>query len=218
MSSREVIINKLKRANIKDKSSIPTSIADKDIFSDYPNKNSLLQLFSKRFEALRGELQVAKDSVEAGEKLKTILSSLNGKKYITFSSKLTKSILSSIPDLSKQIDILGDEFLESDKLASYSVGLTTADLLVARTGSIILNSLNHGGRRLSVLPPVHIVIADTSQIVFSLDDIFNNDFFSIDWSYCTIISGPSRTSDIEKQLVLGAHGPKRLIVILIDNI
>jgi len=137
---------------------------------------------------------------------------------MSFSSNFIKKIISSKQDLQESFDVLDNEYLESEKLASYSIGLTTSDFLVARTGSIVLNSLNHGGRRLSVLPPIHIVVAGTNQIVFSIDDILNKNFTSINWSYATIISGPSRTSDIEKQLVLGAHGPKRLIVILIENI
>jgi len=167
---------------------------------------------------LNGELHLSKDIYEAGEKLNSILSSMNERKKSTSSSNLIKKVISSNLDLQESFDNLNNEYLESEKLATYSVGLTTADFLVARTGSIFLNSLNHGGRRLSVLSPIHIVLAGTNQIVFSLDDIFSKNISTVNWSYATIISGPSRTSDIEKQLVLGAHGPKRLIVILIKNI
>jgi len=218
MSSREIILNKLKNVKIEERSSIPSSNVDKDIFSDYPNNNSLLDLFKRKFEALNGELHLTKNISETGEKLNSILSSMNEKKGITFLSNLIKTVISTKKDLQKYFDVLDNKYLESEKLVTYSVGLTTADFLVARTGSIVLNSLNHGGRRLSVLPPVHIVVANINQIIFSLDDIYKDDFTSIDWSFATIISGPSRTSDIEKQLVLGAHGPKRLIVILIKNI
>lgn len=217
MSSKEIILNKLKNFKIKDRASVLSSNYDKDIFSDYPNKNSLLDLFKRRFEALNGELFLTKDISDAGEKLNSILSSINEKKGITYSSKLIKAVLSTKKDLQKHFDVLDDKYLESEELATYSVGLTTADFLIARTGSIVLNSLNHGGRRLSVLPPIHIVIAESNQILRSLEDIFDSNFISEDWSYATIISGPSRTSDIEKQLVLGAHGPKRLILILIQS-
>ena len=218
MSSREFILNKLKNIRFEARATIPAANKDIDIFSDYPNRNSLLELFEKRFKALNGELHSVNDIGEAGQKLNSILSSIEEKKCITFSSNLTNKVISSTSDLQRNFDVIDHNYLESQKLATYSIGITTADLLVARTGSIVLNSLNHGGRRLSVLPLVHIVLAKSSQTVFSLDDIFRNAIQTQNWSYATIISGPSRTSDIEKQLVLGAHGPKRLILILIENI
>jgi L-lactate dehydrogenase complex protein LldG len=121
---------------------------------------------------------------------------------------------------SKNADLLNllqeDLSMDSDILAEYEVGVTTADFLVARTGSILLSSISGGGRRLSVLPPVHVVIAREEQIVNSLEEALQSYTHSGEsWSYATIITGPSRTSDIEKQLVLGAHGPKRLVVVLI---
>ena len=217
MSSREFILNKLKNFRIEDTSPVPPSKNDKDIFSDYPENISLSDLFKNRFTALNGELHLTKDIFDAGEKLNSIVSSIKENKGIFFASKLIKAVVSNKKDLQERFDILEHAFMKSEKLATYSFGLTTAEFLIARTGSIVLNSLNHGGRRLSVLPPIHIVIAESSQIVFSLDDIFRNGFLNQKWSYATIISGPSRTSDIEKQLVLGAHGPKRLILILIEN-
>lgn len=218
MSSKEYILNKLKNISAKEKSTTLSPIVDADFFSDYPTKNSLFKLFKKRFEDLNGELYLVKNNIEAGERLSSILLTIDNKKYVTFASGIIEDILHSVKDLQKHFDILDDIYLKSEKFADYSAGLTTADFLVARTGSIVLNSLTHGGRRLSVLPPVHIVVAETSQIVLSLEDIFKNEFLTQNWSYATIISGPSRTSDIEKQLVLGAHGPKRLIVILVENI
>ena len=108
--------------------------------------------------------------------------------------------------------------ITSKKFAECKIGITGADYLIARTGSIMLSTKSAGGRRLSVLPPTHIVIAEENQIVFSLDDVFQHlDHQKESWSYATFMSGPSRTSDIEKQLVLGAHGPKRLIVMIIKS-
>ncbi len=217
MNSKDIILNKLKNNDAANRVSIPPTINDKEIFKDYPDINSKTGLFVKRFKALSGELHIAKNIEEASSQLESIVSSLNEKKCITFSSEFIKNALSHIPNSSKHFKVLENEFLESENFATYTAGLTTADFLIARTGSILINSLSAGGRRLSVLPPIHIVLAETNQIIPSLDEIFKSDFTSIDWSYATIISGPSRTSDIEKQLVLGAHGPKRLIVILIEN-
>ena len=70
------------------------------------------------------------------------------------------------------------------------------------------------GRRLSVLPPLHVVLATEDQLVASLEDGLAHLRKQEDWSYAAFVTGPSRTADIEKILVLGAHGPRRLVVIL----
>jgi L-lactate dehydrogenase complex protein LldG len=217
MNSRDSILQKLRSVKHDKSVSLPDHVADRNIYKDYPNDRNLLELFKKRFKDLHGELYILPDAKEASSLVEQILSDLIGNKCITFTNSFLDRILMNLSNNAYIIDVLGNSKIDSVKLAEYDISITTTDYLVARTGSIVLNSLQHGGRRLSVLPPIHIVIARTNQIIESLDKIFTNEYSSENWSYTTIISGPSRTSDIEKQLVLGAHGPKRLIVILIEN-
>lgn len=93
------------------------------------------------------------------------------------------------------------------------LGVTVCECLVAQTGSVIVACRSADERALSSLPPVHLVVARRSQIVLDLDGALGvlrqryGDGFP---STVSVISGPSRTADIEKVLVLGAHGPKRL--------
>ena len=218
MNSKDQILNKLKKNKISDSNSFPSVISDKEIFKDYPENSSLVELFIENFGKLSGEIFVSKNLEEASDHLINVISSLDNQSCLTHASETILKLLECNPILADYFEILSNNNLDSTKFATHEVGLTSADFLIARTGSIVLNSLSSGGRRMSVLPPIHIVLAETKQIVPSLDDIFRSDFASNHWSYATIISGPSRTSDIEKQLVLGAHGPKRIIVILIKNI
>jgi L-lactate dehydrogenase complex protein LldG len=86
---------------------------------------------------------------------------------------------------------------------------------VAQTGSIFVSTRSAGGRALSVLPPVHLVLARRDQLVPDLPAAFARlrQRHGGRWpSAVTMITGPSRTADIEKILVMGAHGPKRLVV------
>jgi L-lactate dehydrogenase complex protein LldG len=99
------------------------------------------------------------------------------------------------------------------------VGITRCEFLVARTGSVIVSSRN-SGRRMNIFPPVHIVVAHSFQLVNYLEDAYRkilqkygNELPSV----ISTITGPSRTSDIEKTLVLGAHGPKQLVVFLFNK-
>lgn len=95
------------------------------------------------------------------------------------------------------------------------LGVTGCDCLVAQTGSIAVSTRSAGGRALSVLPPVHLVIARREQIVPDLAAAMKllRQRYDDHWpSQLSVITGPSRTADIEKILVMGAHGPKRLAV------
>ena len=94
--------------------------------------------------------------------------------------------------------------------------LTLADALVAQTGSIFV-SASCGGRGASVVAPCHIVYATTKQLIPDLVTALRNAAAEgrLDRnSFACMISGSSRTADIEKILVQGAHGPMRLVVIV----
>lgn len=98
------------------------------------------------------------------------------------------------------------------------LGVTGCDCLIARTGSIAVCTRSAGGRALSVLPPVHLVIARRDQIVPDLEFAFSlwKNRYGEYWpSNLSIITGPSRTADIEQTLNLGVHGPKHLHVVVI---
>lgn len=99
-------------------------------------------------------------------------------------------------------------------------GITLCECLIARTGSILLSSRQLAGRRLSIFPPVHIVVASTSQLLPDIKDgmaFIQKKYSDRLPSMISLVSGASRTADIEKTLVLGAHGPKELILFLIDD-
>ena len=101
------------------------------------------------------------------------------------------------------------------------VGISCCDYLIARFGSVMVSSALSSGRRLFVYPETHVVIARASQVVSELKDALSGikqKYAGNFPSQITVITGPSRTADIEKTLVLGAHGPKELFVLLIDDL
>ena len=98
--------------------------------------------------------------------------------------------------------------------------ITLAEALIAQTGSILV-SASCGGRGASVIAPCHIVYATTAQLVPDLTTALkrvSEEGILERNSFACIISGSSRTADIEKILVQGAHGPRRLVVILQSGI
>ena len=110
---------------------------------------------------------------------------------------------------------LTDRGYDVQAMEKCDVGITECDALVAQTGGVAVTSRSAGGRALSVLPPHHVVVARREQLVADLPAAFAllQQKYAPDFpSMISFITGPSRTGDIERILVLGAHGPKQLTI------
>jgi len=113
-----------------------------------------------------------------------------------------------------------DHGYDAAELAQCDAAVTGCDALIAQTGSALITTQSAGGRALSVLVRHHIVLATADQLVPDLPEAYERlrQIYGADYpSLTSFITGPSRTADIERILVLGAHGPKQLTVILIEN-
>lgn len=111
-----------------------------------------------------------------------------------------------------------DEGYDAHELERCDAGLTLCDALVAQTGSVLVTNRSAGGRVLAILPPHHVVIARREQLLPDLPAAFELMQAKYGASYPSLmgfITGPSRTGDIERILVLGAHGPKKLTVLCV---
>ena len=112
-----------------------------------------------------------------------------------------------------------DSFSDTD-LGDCEAAVTTCEALVARTGSIVLSSAGPSGRTVSVYAPVHICIAYTDQLVYDCRDglmAIKERYTQQLPSLFTFATGPSRTADIEKTLVVGVHGPREVYLFLVDR-
>jgi L-lactate dehydrogenase complex protein LldG len=105
------------------------------------------------------------------------------------------------------------------EMAELSVSLIEADLLLADTGSCLIACPTAEDRLLCYLPPACIVIAKAEKLREHLPaawgEIAPRCFDKNLTGEFLIVTGPSRTADIEKLLILGVHGPKRLVVLLV---
>lgn len=106
-----------------------------------------------------------------------------------------------------------------ETLSKCQLGITGCDALIAETATMVLSHAGFGGRSISLLPECHVVVAHRAQIFISLDDWMNSQSFIHGTipSCTTLITGPSRTADIEKILVTGVHGPLRLVLMLVQQ-
>jgi len=221
---REKILQNLRPSSSPASSIAPlSSPLDASIYRNYePARQNPLQTFAQKLAALKGEFYPVFDVAQAAKVLRELLNNdttpANKKSVARHQHELLDRVCAADPWLAENAQIINRQKISSPDFAQFTAGITAVDFLVARTGSIVLSTATAGGRRLSVLPPFHIAIATAAQLVVSLDDAlkaYHERGESKRSSYATIITGPSRTSDIEKILVLGAHGPKRLAVIVV---
>src|SRR5438128_1469745 len=99
--------------------------------------------------------------------------------------------------------------------ADAEIGVTGCDAAIAETGSLVLLSGPGAARTVSLLPPIHVALVRPQDLCFSMVGFFEASAARMaDASSCTVVTGPSRTGDIELTLTVGVHGPGRVVVIV----
>ena len=164
--------------------------------------------FAENFSALQGRFSFCSNETELVVQLQTLLSARQWNKIFVNEVQLKELLTKN-----------GREINMESGLASCDASITTCECLIARTGSIVLSSVQ-SGRTASVYAPVHICIAYTNQLVFDIQDgidLLKKKYISGFPSLITFASGPSRTADIEKTLVTGVHGPKEVFCFLVQS-
>ena len=207
-SARTNILARLKAAQDK-RGEIGENIPDFTSPIYHPLNESLNLEFKTNLEMIGGQVILIKSRSEIVDQIKEICKEKNQGRVFCTDPKLQEILTGNIG-------------IDSDE-ASFSelnIGVTGCEFLVAHLGSVMISSAQISGRRLNVFPETHIVVADQSQLTDYLDSALEK--MQIKYknglpSLISNITGPSRTADIEKTLVMGMHGPKSLIVILSEE-
>lgn len=165
--------------------------------------------FAERFTQLLGKFIYCINQQEFAFQLGSLIRKQEWNKIFCQEPALLGLAISQIEDRITPTDLAGCD-----------VSITGCECLVARTGSIVMSSAQNSGRTSSVYAPIHICVAYTSQVVVDLKEAvqltrekYGNNLPSL----VTFATGPSRTADIEKTLVVGVHGPKEVYVFLIEG-
>ena len=190
LAARERILDRIRTAVKVKAQRHPLAPTETPVFAPIADPRTL---FRAEFAGLRGEL------IESPDALRAFLQTF--KTFATDTSELVRAVV-------------GDG---NSGVRHADLGISGCDCLVAQTGSIIVSTRSTGGRAISVLPPVHLVIARWDQLVPDLASAMNllRERYQHRWpTALSVITGPSRTADIEKIIVMGAHGPKRLALYL----
>jgi L-lactate dehydrogenase complex protein LldG len=131
-----------------------------------------------------------------------------------------KEVYCAEPHLREVFTTYGYSNFSEKNIADVDVAITSCEALVARTGTILLSSALPEGRTASVYAPVHVCVAFTHQLVYDISDailMMQKKYPTQLPSMFCFATGPSRTADIEKTLVVGVHGPKEVFCLIIDK-
>ncbi len=173
----------------------------------------LKEHFIERFQAVSGEYFNLPGESEIDRWGMNFFRDNNIRKVVVAGPPMGSEIREFLRD---KVEVLAD-FAEDNLTREQTIevcamadaGITGADGMIADSGSVVCGSLSHGDRLVSLLPPIHIVAAFGVPLFEDFDRFMKITPKNLTYA---IITGPSRTADIEKQIVLGAHGPRRMIV------
>lgn len=208
-TSKEKVLKKIRDALV-DRMPVPYQHVDVESSVYIKQGDGFLEeTFAKALLKVGGQFVYCSTPEDLAVSLHTLLEEASVKKVFCSEEFLT----SLIHD--KQINITSNW----QDVFSCDAAVTACEVLVARLGTIVCSSAHLGGRQSLAAAPMHIVIATNKQVVYGLDDAIrhlNEKYVTNMPSLLSFITGPSRTADIEKTLVHGAHGPKELYLFMLD--
>jgi L-lactate dehydrogenase complex protein LldG len=171
--------------------------------------DDLTVLFAERFSSLLGKFSFCVNEEDLVNQIRQLVLDRGWTEVHCADENIKGALLS-----------FGFPAFSEKQLADVDVSITKCEVLVARTGSMVLSSTESSGRLTSVYAPIHICIAKSSQLVYDIKDAL--EFMQKKYgnqlpSMISFATGPSRTADIEKTLVVGVHGPKEVFCFLLDK-
>ncbi|MBK4146948.1 LutC/YkgG family protein [Corynebacterium macginleyi] len=205
MTAKQEILNRIrsaqKQAGLPDHVDIPRDYQRKGTLND----DELREMLVDRLEDYKAEVHITEES-DLKKTLETIVKDRNCTD-IRYAPGMNAELFIGLPARPD------DEAADPRELDDADAVVTESFVSSAQTGTIVLQSNSHCGRRaLTLVPDRHICIVRRDQIVYGVPEVISR----IDpYKPATWISGPSATSDIELSRVEGVHGPRDLIVIIV---
>ena len=199
-TAKENILSKIRKG--KTNANLWKSVSEPKEDSFFSKKDGdLIDIFKNALVKIDGELEIVNNPDELDAVLKKLF--LNNSPICFDKSLQGKLSQNSI------------EYTDTINTEDNPMGFIVCENIVARLGSVLTSSSLNSGRQANIFPEHQVVFAQKSQLVYDIKDAIE----SIKLKYPTLPSmisfatGPSRTADIEKTLILGAHGPKMLTII-----
>jgi L-lactate dehydrogenase complex protein LldG len=212
VSSREVILQNVRKALDRAAGLLPTSLAAPRLRIPIMDRNRYSTHFSQNFEKLGGKSFFVR---EPGEVVPVLAELLRGKRVVASNAPfLTTCGITALKQV--QSGFTDREALRA-ACAAADVGISSAHYALAETGTLVMLASPEESRLISLLPPVHIAVFPRSRMLANLDEllaVLPNP--AEQTSSMVLITGPSRTADIEQILVRGVHGPGEIYAVIVE--
>jgi L-lactate dehydrogenase complex protein LldG len=217
MTSRDAILQRV-HSELSKYPPVPAPPVSEVWARKNPTPVAMAEQFAKELAEVHGETIRCATMQDARHRLAELVSELQWTSVGAMDRPLVHEVATDLPASSVNWQMAD---WQPPRMAQLSVSVIEPEVLLADTGSCLIACPTPQDRLLCYLPPACVVIARASQLVEHLpaawatigprvaDPDVRGEF--------VIVTGPSRTADIEKMLILGVHGPKRLIVLLVDG-
>ena len=212
MTSRDQILADIRTALSRSQGQPPAPLAAPLLRGPRFDRNLYVQTFVQRFEKLAGKAFVVPDAAAVIPQLSSLL---DGKRVVASNAPFLEAC--GITRLAQVQSGFTDRDALRDACAAADVGVTSADYALAETGTLVMLSSRQEARLVSLLPPVHVAIVPRSRILANLDELLSLLPKPAEQSSSMVlITGPSRTADIEQILVRGVHGPGEIYAVIVE--
>lgn len=207
---RERVLKNIRNANLN---SIPNAFKDinleKEVYAEMVDED-LLVSFAEELTKIGGTFIFCENKAALQNNLKVLLAARPSTEIISAEPMIQKLLLEIGSEAKTDFTPEGDQHMI----------ISSCEALVARLGSVVVSSQQKGGRAHSFYPKTHVVLAEMSQVVDTVKSAMEtiHEKYGNLPSMISVITGPSRTADIEKTLVMGAHGPRELIVFVSEEL
>ena len=210
--ARENILAKIRKGLSEHSIPMPFPEVDKENVAEAFGKDELSaeETFAEAFIKLGGKFVFCSNEMEFIENIHILYENNGWEQLLCAEPRLLNLFRNNKLDIAEDADAVPE---------GADACITTCEVLVARTGSIILSSRQHLGRTTPVFYPIHLVVAYADQIVPDIQqglDLMKKKYGAEMPSMINLNTGPSRTADIEKTLVVGVHGPAEIYCFYIN--
>ncbi len=209
-TSKEKVLKKIRNALLsRTETPFPGADAESSLFPQ--TRESLDVAFAQAFTRAGGMFVYCENEKELVSGLAIILEDLHEQELFCQEESIGAFLVKAgVPFCSDMSD-----------LPAGKIGVTGCEALIAHSGSIMVSSAQTGGRKACIFFDSHIVICFSTQLTRDLQQALSyiKHKYEPDYpSLISVITGPSRTADIEKTLVMGAHGPRNLYLFYVDRL
>jgi len=215
MSSRDAILSRI-RAALADAPPVDPPPVAEVWPRENPQSEQLAERFASELEAVRGEVVRCRSVEDARGKLAELSAEAGWNLIGAVDRPACRELASGLP--AERI-AWAEEGWNPREMAELSAGIVAAEYLLADSGTCVIASRTPEERLMCFLPPACVVIGRVDQLAEHMPAAWDEIAAAVAdpqrRGEVLLITGPSRTADIEKILILGVHGPKRLVVILV---